>query len=390
MSDSTNLQRRIKTLDASTEFDGYSKVVLTVSDDVEYTSGTDTGRTLFVECPWGTQQMADDILSRIQGYQYQPYTASGALLDPAAELGDAVTVGSIYGGIYSKSVTLGRLYSADISAPGDEKINYEFPYVSAQDRKVSRELYNLSAELTVQAGLISAEVTDRKSDVESLNALLAVQADEISAKVSKTGGSSSSFGWTLTDSSWTISANGSTVLSATKSGLEVNGKITATSGKIGGFTINSTYLSYNSQTWGGTNSTGIYIGTSGIQLGKNFKVDSSGNLTAASGTFTGSVYAGNILYGSSYGTLDGSALSSHSVYGSQIGYSTITTSYTSSGINTSLGYADYAHGVFNGYYYASTIGASSMHLGSYDMGWTTISYLDANGNARSLRVISGQ
>ena len=349
MSNSTNIGRKIQSFEISEQFDGYSKVVITVSEDVEYVSGADTGRTLTLFCPWGTQEMADNILSKIRGFQYQPYTATNALLDPSAELGDGVTVNNTYSGIYTNHIKFGRKLRATISAPEDEGVQHEFPYVAKSERKITRTLYSLTTELKVQAGLISAEVSERKSDVESINSKLTVQAGEIAAKVSKSGGDASSFGWTLDEASWTLHANGSEVLKATKSGVEITGKITATSGKIGGFAIESNYLSYNNQTWGGTNSTGIYLGPSGIQLGKNFKVDAAGNLSAASGTFSGYVKAGNIQYGGSNGTLSGSALTGNSIYGNKLAYNTVSTAYTSGGINTSLGYADFANGVFNGW-----------------------------------------
>ena len=359
MSDVTYVGKKIKRFHSSPQFDGFSRVVITVSDDVKYSAGTDSGRTLTLVCPWGTQKMAQDILDNIQGFQYQPYTAEGALLDPAAELGDGITANNIYGGIYSQSIKFGPRLTATVSAPTEEELDHEYPYVPKQERKVTRNLRQLTSELRVQAGLISAEVAERKSETEKLSAELKVQAGQISAKVEKTGGNFSSFGWSLDDSSWTIKANSTDVLKATKNGLEIYGKVTATSGKIGGFNIESNYLSYNNQTWGGTNTTGIYIGTSGIQLGKNFKVDASGNLTAASGTFSGYVKAGNIQYGDGYGTLHASALTDHSIRGGQIGYGAISTAYTSGGINTSLGYADFSNGVFNGWNKASAISVNT-------------------------------
>ena len=352
MSNVTYVGRQITSFDSAPEFDGYTKVVMTVSEDVEYSAGVDTGRTLTLECPWGTQAMADNILESIRGFKYQPYTATDAILDPAAELGDGITANNVYGGIYTMSTRFGPQCRATVSAPSEEELDHEYPYVPKQERKTTRKLYQLSSELTVQAGLISAEVSERKSDVESINGKLTVQAREISAKVNRTGGSSSSFGWVLDDSSWTIRANSRDVLKATKNGLEVYGKITATSGKIGGFDIQSNYLSYNNQTWGGTNTTGIYVGPSGIQLGKNFKVDASGNLTAASGTFSGYVRAGSIQYGGSNGTLSGAALKAGSVYGGsggKIAGNSLSTFNLTGGINTSLGYADYSHGVFSGW-----------------------------------------
>ena len=360
MSNITYLGSSIKGFESSPQFDGYSKVVIVVSEELVYTAGVDTGRTLTIENPWGTQEMAETILAKLKGFQYQPYSASGAMLDPAAELGDGVVVRGVYSGVYTQKTKFGRMCLAEVSAPTEEEIDHEYPYKPQQERRVTRQLYSLASDLKIQAGLISAEVSERKSDVEQLNSALSLQAEEISAKVSSTGGSASTFGWTLNNNSWTIQSNGVEVLKATKEGLEVRGVIRASSGEIGGFTINDTSLSYNNQTWGGTNTLGIYIGPSGIQLGKNFKVDSSGNLTAASGTFTGAVNAGSIQYGGSYGTLNAGALTNSTIQGHKLAANTVTTSYTSSGINTSLGYADYANGVFGGWEKPTQIYATNL------------------------------
>ena len=171
---------------------------------------------------------------------------------------------------------------------------------------------------------------------------------EIEAKVSKEGGNSS-FSWKLLSTKFSVSGKNGEKFRVDEDGAFLNGEIRATSGKIGGFDIKSNYLSYNGQTWGGTNTTGAYIGQSGIQLGKNFKVDMQGNLSASSGTFSGNVYAGNIQYGGSAGYMSGGGISSGSIYGNRLAANTVSTAYTSSGINKSLGYADFANGAFNGY-----------------------------------------
>lgn len=346
--ESTYLGRNMRRFQFVPQFDGFSKVTIVVSDEIEYSAGSDLGRTLRLICPWGTTEMAENILANVQGYQYQPYTAEGALIDPAAELGDGITANNVYGGIYANHMKFGSRLTATVSAPEDEEINHEYPYKSKPNKEITREAKMLRATLAVEAARISAEVENRKSDVEILTAMLQVQAGLIEAKVSKTGGLASSFGWVLDDSSWTIQANSTDVLKANRDGLEVYGKITATSGKIGGFDIKSNYLSYNNQTWGGTNTYGAYLGTSGIQLGKNFKVDMSGNLYAASGTFAGNVYAGNIQYGGSYGTFSGSGISSSSISGNRLVGGTITTAYTSSGINAALNDGTWAANILSG------------------------------------------
>lgn len=470
MSDIAYLGRDISSFYSAPQFDGFSRVVIIVSEDLEYSAGTDTGRTLTLECPWATQAMADNLLKSISGYQYQPYKAQNALLNPATEIGDALTVNNIYSGIYSITTKFGSLCLADVEAPSEEELENEYPYVPKQNRKIERRLYGISTTLTVQDGLIKQEVIDRQNAVTELSAALTVeknritaevtarekdvkdlkasitvqtnritaevtarekdvkdlkasikvqtdritaeisarekdvgvltsslqlQANQIAAKVSKTGGSSSSFGWTLNDSSWTVNANGSTVFKVDKNGAQVRGMITALSGKIGGFDIKSNYLSYNGQTWGGTNTYGAYLGTSGLQLGQNFRVDMAGNLYAASGRFSGTVYAGNIQYGDDVGYLSGEGIAGGSIYGDRLVGGTITTTYTSSGINGSLGRADAAYNIATGYtkfgtLVGATLSADDIKLGEYSrtLGTTQITYKDGSDKTKTLNVVT--
>lgn len=367
MSSSVNILRNMVSFDKAEQFDGFSKVVIIVSDEIEYSAGTETGRTLTLNCPWGTQEIANNILESIRGFQYQPMTADGALIDPSVEIGDGVSANDVYSGIYSISTKFNSNLPMDVSAPADEELCEEHTYIPKAEREATRKFLDFQSKLKIQDGKISAEVEERKSDTKTIRSTLEVQSSQITAKVNKNDGKSSTFGWALETASWRIFSGSNTVLKADKNGLEVKGVIRATGGEIGGFTIKDNYLSSNNQTWGGTNTTGVYIGPSGIQLGKNFKVDSSGNLTAASGTFSGKVKAGNIEYGGSNGTLPGSALTTRSVSGGSggaIAGRTLSTYNLTGGINTSLGYADYASGVFGGWNTASNMNCSSLNVKS--------------------------
>ena len=255
MSDIVNLQRRVSEVNVSPQFQNYSKVIIHVSDETLYEVGNDTGRTLEITNPFGTQEMAENILSSLSGYQYQPYTADGALLDPAAEVGDAVNVRGAYGGIYTREKTFGRLMKSDVSAPQDEEINHEYAYESPERREFKRS-------------------------IDEVKASLIIANDRIDASVTRTGGSEESFGWSLQSDAHRWYANGQEVMAVTASGLTVKGVVEATSGKIGGFNITASSLWNNLSSFGGSQSSGVYIGTNGIQLGQRFKVDTSGNVTA--------------------------------------------------------------------------------------------------------------
>ena len=396
MSSSVNVLRNMVSFDKAEQFDGYSKVIIIVSDEIEYSAGTETGRTLTLNCPWGTQEMANNILESIKGFQYQPMTAEDALVDPSVEIGDGISANGVYSGVYSLETKFNSNLPTTVSAPADEELYEEHTYIPKTEREVTRKFLDFQSQFRIQDGKISAEVEERKSDTKSIRATLEVQAGQITAKVNKNDGSSSTFGWALETASWRIFSGSNTVLKADKNGLEVKGVIRATSGEIGGFKITSNSLTYNNQTWGGTNTTGIYIGPNGIQCGSassGVKITSNGNLYAENGYFRGNVNAGNIQYGGSAGYMSGGGISSGSISGNRLASHTVGTAYTSSGINTSLGYADFANGVFNGYnwvgnlftgklkvsgsmeVYGSTIGKYYVNVATPDGGSKGIYYL---------------
>lgn len=251
-----SLGRRVTEINVSPQFDNYSKVIIHVSDETAYESGNDTGRALEIDNPFGTQAMADNILQSLTGYQYQPSDVTGALLDPAAEMGDAVNARGTYFGIYARERTFGRLMKADVSAPHDEEINHEYQFESPERREFKRSIDDVKASLIIANDNIEAKVSQESPEGQT------------------------SFSWKLLSDSHKWYANGQEVMSVSASGLKVTGEVQATTGKIGGFNITASSLWNNLSSFGGSQSSGVYIGTNGIQLGQRFKVDTSGNVTA--------------------------------------------------------------------------------------------------------------
>lgn len=370
MTESFNLLRRVQSLDISPELSGYSRVTIYAGQNEKgenkiYTAGDDTGTTLEITNEWGTPEMATAILEKIQGWRYQPYKASGSSIDPSSEIGDAVTISDIYGGIFAKKTTYGKHIRTDLEAPSKEEVEHEFQVQSPTNRQYARFTASVRADLTLKS-------------------------DQIKAKVEKTvGDETSDFWWDLQADGWSVGSKSKTIFSVKEGGAEVEGEIRATSGSIGGFTIKDGYLCTNGQNWGGNNSAGIYIGPEGIQCGSasaGVQLTSDGNLYAENGYFRGNVSAGKIDYGGDDGYFSGSGLVSHSVYGSQIGYRTISTSYTDNGINTSLDYADTfndaCYGTYVEDFYASTLHTAFFILnGSY---YHPVTIHDLDGNYYSV------
>lgn len=366
MAESFNLLRRVKSLDTAPETDGYSGVTIFAGQDeegnnIEYFAGDRSGKVLEITNEWGSQAQADAIYRKIRGFRYQPYKAAGTTIDPSVEIGDAVTIADTYGGVFLRATDY-RDTTSDLEAPSNEEIEHEFQIQSPTNRQYERFTRSVRSSLTITATKIAAEVEAREEADTAIRATLSVQADAIEARVTKEGGNSKSFGWKLLNDSWTVSGNGKNIFTVDRNGARVEGEIRATSGKIGGLDIQKDYLSYNGQTWGGTNTWGCYIGSNGIQLGKDFKVDMSGNLTASSGRFEGTVYAGSIDYGGNAGYFSGSGLSGGSVGAGKIVGNSLGTGQFAGGVNTSLGYADFSNGVFNGWNTAASIITGSLKL----------------------------
>lgn len=281
-----NVLRRARNVEIAPLQDGYSAVRIFVgtNDDGEavvYEAGDVSGNVLEIKNPFGTQAMANNILNAVRGYQYQPMDAQAALLNPAAEMGDGVTVNGVYTGMFSRVTKFDTLMPSDIKAPTNQEIEHEFAVESPSDRQYTRFVQQVRASLKITNLAIEAEVSARTAADTQIRATLTVHANQIAAKVeSDTSAGRSSFGWKLTSNDWSLWSNNRRVLYADRNGLNVDGNITARSGTIGNFNIGNTAIWNNISQYGGTQSTGVYLGTNGIQLGQRFKVDTSGNVVA--------------------------------------------------------------------------------------------------------------
>ncbi|MEG1858623.1 MAG: hypothetical protein RR216_07745, partial [Pseudoflavonifractor sp.] len=147
-------------------------------DETTFIAGDDTGRSMEMEHPGATQAMADDILSGLKGYVYRPYRATGVRLDPAVELGDPVYINGIYS-IIASMYTDHMTGLSDISAPGGNEIDHEYPYKTPHDlelrRRVKLEQKYFGTKISRREGLVV-----EKTDGETVTAKVVLNADELS------------------------------------------------------------------------------------------------------------------------------------------------------------------------------------------------------------------
>lgn len=222
---------------------GISKVTLLLDDEHAVTDAlvslfpddgeeNDIGAELTADCPYATQEMVEAILDQTREYRYRMFSATDAALDPAAELGDGVTVGGIYS-VLARISEDGSGYCG-ITAPGEAELEDEFPtggfltkefnlkitQVRSSIKKTAAEITQLvedtanglSGEFSVRLESITGTVTgldDRVSTVEQT-------AERITQRIESAEGSIETTldlidGFTVKDSGGTTKIKGSSI-----------------------------------------------------------------------------------------------------------------------------------------------------------------------------------
>lgn len=174
MSDKYYVGKDVTSFSDKGKYKPISRVTLFVDDENSLTAGDDTGMEVIASCPHATQPMVNALLQTMKGYQYQAYEAGAANIDPAAELGDGVTVGGIYSPL-SKLSDDGRGY-AGISSPGEAEMEDEYPsegYITQEfNRKIAETrstITKTSEEINLKVEGIDGRVSDITQTVDGIS-----------------------------------------------------------------------------------------------------------------------------------------------------------------------------------------------------------------------------
>lgn len=154
-----------------------SRITLFVDDEHTYTAGDDTGLELTATCPYASPEMVNALLSMAKGAQYQAYEAQGVKLDPAAELGDGVTADGIYS-VLAQISDNGDGYP-DISMPGEDLIEEEYPGIETPEQKFDRKLAETSSLISKKANEIEAGIYGPEGFFTKLNLSLGNLSAEV-------------------------------------------------------------------------------------------------------------------------------------------------------------------------------------------------------------------
>ena len=227
-----------------------------------------SGRVLEGNCPLckpsERQAIADNLLRSLKGMTYQPYTATGAEVNPLAELGDGITAHGVYGGLYQQDLDFNSLMNSSIGAPAEEELDHEFTFESATERRYNRKLADVGSELEIQA-------------------------DEISARVARIG-TGDGFSWSLLETAFIIKKLGKNavdVLTIDKDGLHVKGDGTFTGTVEAGDFIGGTIKIGRTSAREDENTADVEVDENGTRYKYNFSVNKNGEVIARKLTLMG-------------------------------------------------------------------------------------------------------
>ena len=171
--DKTFLGRSIEDFAPGIESKPITKVeLLDENGDIVGVAGTDSGKTLTAQNPDGNNEMAHAILAKVSGYTHIGYEVQSAMLDPAAEIGDAVTVTGHYVPIISTDSIFDSLLAVNISAPDADELDDEYPYKSKTQRQIERNMAVTRSLITKSAEEINLEIQGVDGRVSSLQLTL--------------------------------------------------------------------------------------------------------------------------------------------------------------------------------------------------------------------------
>ena len=162
-------------------------------------------------------------------------------------------------------------------------------YIEASNAKLSKaQIDELSTARIKCTGILEAS----QFEIDKLVAKLLIADDAVIRKTLTAGEIKVSGDVSIKSGEISIS-NEETVFKVDRNGnlyansATIQGNVSATSGTIGGFTINSTSIYNNITSMDDDNETGVYIGPDGISLGKQLKIYPTGLITS----YTGNTYS---------------------------------------------------------------------------------------------------
>lgn len=157
-----------------------SGVILWVDDENCYEAGDETGTVIEQDCPYATQEMANNLLSTLQGYSYQGLEANGAKVSPIAELGDGLAVSGLYTQLAYQNIRFSTGEVMDVSAPGSNETLHEYKTEGETTKQFNHQIAETRSIISKTSEEILLQV---ENELEGLSASFSVQLDSITSQI---------------------------------------------------------------------------------------------------------------------------------------------------------------------------------------------------------------
>ena len=282
------------------EYKEYTRVSLYYdSETLKATVGNDTGREMVLVSPFlptntsDCETLAQNILNKLSGFNYQPFKATGAELDPSADLGDTLTVGGIESFIGQLDTTFNQAFISDINTPSGDDIEHEYPYVSQEQRQIERTIATTRSLITKTAEEIRLEVSN---ELNGLSSSIDVKLGSITSTVQGLDGRVTTVEQTATGLTSSVQGLNGQISTLKQTDSSLQSQITGVSGSIS--TLDQKIDSISLSVSNGTNSSTISLTVDGVKVSSK-TIQFTGDIVFASNLTDGktNISGDNIMTG---------------------------------------------------------------------------------------------
>ena len=144
-------------------------IVLWVDSENCFEVGNANGYVMEIDCPYGTAEMANNLLTQMNGKRYKGFNAEKAIISPLAEMGDSVTVNGVYSMLAYKNTVFGVRHTSQISAPGENEVEHEYSSDGYVTREFNRQLAQVRSSITKTAENIELKIEGVDGSLSSLS-----------------------------------------------------------------------------------------------------------------------------------------------------------------------------------------------------------------------------
>lgn len=235
--------------------------LLDESGNITGQAGKATGKILTALQPDGTDKMAQYILSQVSNYTHKGYEGSDALLNPAAELGDGVTVDGYYLPLIQQDTTFDGLLSSGISAPDADEIEDEYPYKSPSEKQADRKIAATRSMITKTAEEIRLEVSN---EISGLSSSIDIKLDGITSTVQGQGDRLSKVEQTADSLTSTVQGHGSQISKISQTVSSISSEVSGLDGSLS--RLEQTVDSFTLEVNNGYSSSRISLLANGVEI----------------------------------------------------------------------------------------------------------------------------